>query len=103
MPVPIRAAELWSSPIMPPITMLDSIATGDASRGSVLRSTSSPPYSPDLNPIERVWKLTRRRGLHNRYFATLEEVIVAVETEFANWTMRNETLRRLCNYLRRPV
>jgi transposase len=20
-----------------------------------------PPYSPDLNPIERVWKLTRRR------------------------------------------
>ena len=62
-----------------------------------------PPYSPDLNPIERVWKLTRRRGLHNRYFATLEEVIVAVETEFANWTMRNETLRRLCNYLRRPV
>jgi len=55
-----------------------------------------PPYSPDLNPIERVWKLTRRRCLHNRYFATLEEVILAVETEFANWTMRNETLRRLC-------
>ena len=25
-----------------------------------------PPYSPELNPIERVWKLTRRL-LHNRY------------------------------------
>src|SRR6266851_7857987 len=25
-----------------------------------------PPYSPELNPIERVWKLTRRRCLHNR-------------------------------------
>jgi transposase len=23
-----------------------------------------PPYSPDLNPIERVWKLTRRLCLH---------------------------------------
>jgi transposase len=30
-----------------------------------------PPYSPELNPIERVWKLTRRRCLHNRYFETL--------------------------------
>jgi transposase len=55
-----------------------------------------PPYSPELNPIERVWKLTRRLCLHNRYFTKLEEVIMAVETEFATWTKRNETLRRLC-------
>jgi transposase len=33
-----------------------------------------PPYSPDLNPIERVWKLTRRQCLHNRYFPLLSEV-----------------------------
>jgi hypothetical protein len=26
-----------------------------------------PAYSPELNPLERVWKLTRRRCLHNRY------------------------------------
>ena|SRR5437016_1699872 len=55
-----------------------------------------PPYSPELNPIERVWKLTRRLCLHNRYFATLDEVIVAAETQFAKWSRRNETLRRLC-------
>jgi|ERR1035437_704878 transposase len=55
-----------------------------------------PPYSPELNPIERVWKLTRRLCLHNRYFATLDEVIVAAETQFANWTLGNDTLRRLC-------
>ncbi|MBL0164983.1 MAG: transposase [Xanthomonadales bacterium] len=30
-----------------------------------------PPYSPQLAPIERVWKLTRRLATHNRYFATL--------------------------------
>src|SRR2546429_3302235 len=33
-----------------------------------------PPYSPELNPIERVWKLVRRRCLHNRYFAALDDV-----------------------------
>jgi transposase len=55
-----------------------------------------PPYSPELSPIERVWKLTRRRCLHNRYFAKLDEVIAAVETEFGAWTKSNEVLRRLC-------
>ena len=55
-----------------------------------------PPYSPELNPIERVWKLTRRRCLHNRYFPDLDKVIAAVEAEFDLWTIRNDTLRRLC-------
>jgi transposase len=55
-----------------------------------------PAYSPELNPIERVWKLTRRRCLPNRYFAQLNDVILAVETEFANWIKPNNTLRRLC-------
>ncbi len=55
-----------------------------------------PPYSPELNPTERVWKLTRRRCLHNRYFPKLDDVTLAVETEFANWTKPNNTLRRLC-------
>jgi len=55
-----------------------------------------PPYSPDLNPIERVWKLTRRLCLHNRYFPTLACVTAAVEEQFACWKKPNESLRRLC-------
>ena len=55
-----------------------------------------PPYSPDLNPIERVWKLTRRLCLHNRYFGFLDSVVDVVETQFADWTKPNDTLRRLC-------
>ncbi len=55
-----------------------------------------PPYSPELNPIERVWKLTRRRCLHNRYFSRLDAVTAAVEAEFAAWGQSNDTLRRLC-------
>jgi transposase len=55
-----------------------------------------PPYSPDLNPIERVWKLTRRLCLHNRYFGFLDGVVAAVEDRFEDWTKPNEVLRRLC-------
>jgi transposase len=55
-----------------------------------------PAYSPDLNPIERVWKLTRRLCTHNRYFGYLDEVIEAIENQFAVWVKPNESLRRLC-------
>jgi transposase len=55
-----------------------------------------PPYSPELNPIERVWKLTKRNCLHNRYFPQLQNVVDAVEAQFAKWSSPNETLRRLC-------
>ena len=55
-----------------------------------------PPYSPQLAPIERVWKLTRRLAMHNRYFATLVEVLKAVDACFRRWIRPNEVLRRLC-------
>jgi hypothetical protein len=49
-----------------------------------------------LNPTERIWKLTRRLCIHNRYFRNLADVTLAVEAEFAKWTKSNNTLRRLC-------
>jgi len=55
-----------------------------------------PPYSPDFNPIERVWKLTRKLRIHDQYFSTLTDVIVAVEDQFAQWREKSETLRMLC-------
>jgi transposase len=55
-----------------------------------------PPYSPELNPIERVWKLTRRQATHNRYFPYLEVVMMAVEGLFESWRQGSDTLRRLC-------
>jgi len=33
-----------------------------------------PSYSPQLNVIERFWKLLRRRATHNRLFDTLAEL-----------------------------
>ena len=32
-----------------------------------------PPYSPELNPMERLWHHTRKEGTHNRYFVTVQE------------------------------
>jgi transposase len=55
-----------------------------------------PPYSPQLAPIERVWKLTRRLATHNRYFPTLDELLAAAEKCFDRWRKPNPVLRRLC-------
>ena len=33
-----------------------------------------PSYSPQLNPIERVWKMLRRRATHNRCFKLLRDL-----------------------------
>lgn len=55
-----------------------------------------PPYSPELNPIERVWKLTRRKCLHNQYFAVLDDVVDTVESQFHIWSQPNATLHQLC-------
>jgi len=54
------------------------------------------PYSSDLNPIERVWKLTCRLCLHDQYFPTLASVIHAVEAEFIGWAHGSDTLKKLC-------
>jgi transposase len=56
-----------------------------------------PPYSPELNPIERVWKLIRRSCLHNRYFPDLRDVVLAIEPRLRGWARPNATLERLCS------
>lgn len=61
-----------------------------------LRLDFLPPYSPDLNPVERVWKLTRRLCTHNVYFETLDQLVQTVREQFAMWFQPNLQLRRLC-------
>jgi transposase len=56
-----------------------------------------PAYSPELNPIERVWKLVRRKCLHNQYFPTLESVREPVDALFKTWSQGSDTLIRLCS------
>ena len=62
----------------------------------ILRLVFLPPYSPDLNPIERVWKLTRRLCVHNRFFPLLRGLVRIVNEKFSTWSAPNESLKRLC-------
>ena len=34
-----------------------------------------PPYTPEMNPIEQIWKELRARGFHNEVFQTLAKVV----------------------------
>jgi len=34
-----------------------------------------PPYTPEMNPIEQIWKEIRSRGFRNEIFHTLDNVI----------------------------
>jgi transposase len=42
-----------------------------------------PSYSPDYNPIEYLWKKTKQRGTHNKYFKEFAALTVSVEEALA--------------------
>ena len=41
-----------------------------------------PPYSPNLNPIERLWKVMNEHARNNTYFATAKEFRLSIDTFF---------------------
>ena len=59
---------------------------------------SLPPYSPDLNPIEQVWRKTRREKTHNRYFNGILKLVETLDEYFADFSKPNESLRSLCSF-----
>ncbi|MBR3585682.1 MAG: transposase [Oscillospiraceae bacterium] len=34
-----------------------------------------PPYTPEMNPIEQIWRELRTQGFRNKVFQTLEKVV----------------------------
>jgi transposase len=65
-------------------------------RRQVPRLSFLPPYSPELNPVERVWKLARRMCTHNQYFPQLSDLVAAATSQLDLWKKPNDTLYRLC-------
>lgn len=57
-----------------------------------------PPYSPDLNPIEQVWRITRREKTHNRYFPSLDVITDVLDEFFGSFVNGSEQLMSLCNF-----
>lgn len=62
----------------------------------VLTLSFLPAYSPELNPIERVWKLSRKLCTHNQYFPALQDLTDAVANQLKLWEKPNKTLFKLC-------
>lgn len=58
-----------------------------------------PPYSPELNPVERLWQWLRRHACRNRAFTSLTAVLDAVSEQIKN--LGRDTLASLCrcNYI----
>jgi len=54
-----------------------------------------PSYSPQLNVIERFWKLLRRRATHNRLFDTLGDLRRSVRNSLCYFQTMRGVVRRL--------
>ena len=57
-----------------------------------------PPYSPDLNPIEQVWRITRRENTHNVFFASKTSLEQTLDKAFLHWEKPNSQLKSLCDF-----
>lgn len=54
-----------------------------------------PPYSPNLNLIERLWKYFRKKILYNKYYETFSEFKEHAMAFFANIKQHKAALRTL--------
>ncbi len=51
-----------------------------------------PSYSPDDNPIEYLWKKTKKRATHNQYFKEFALLTVSVDKALAYFATHPETV-----------
>lgn len=58
-----------------------------------------PSYSPDLNPIERIWWYMRKKITHNRYLETMEDRITKFNQLMDSFKVENCIGKNLCNLI----
>jgi transposase len=72
-----------------------------------------PPYSPNLNPIERLWKIMREKKLYNQYYETSVSCFQEIRSFFKDevpklahtWSARiNDNFQTIkLNHIKLPV
>jgi len=54
-----------------------------------------PPYSPELNPIEKLWEWLKKECIHNFFYNSLDDMEEALCVEYNK--LDNDKLKKLCN------
>jgi transposase len=57
-----------------------------------------PPYSPNLNLIERLWKFFKKKVMKNKYYEDFKTFKNAIEKFFENFDQYNNQLLILLNF-----
>ena len=57
-----------------------------------------PPYSPELNPVEQVWRILRRNEFANKIFDSLEKAIGQAEKGLRKMASNGLAMSRLSNW-----
>lgn len=59
-----------------------------------------PPYSPELNPVERLWRYLKDNTLKNKVYDTLDELELAVSSFITSVPLNVMASICSCNYIR---
>ena len=62
-----------------------------------------PPYSPELNPVERIWHYLRSHWLANSVFPSLADIMDACETAWNRFATNRSLIRSLCAVASAPA
>ena len=57
-----------------------------------------PPYSPELNPVERVWRYLKERFLSHRLHAEYEAIVDAACKAWRRLTGEGGRIKSPCTY-----
>jgi transposase len=63
-----------------------------------LTVTQLPSYSPDYNPIEYLWRATKRQSTHNHYFPDFADLVASVEKTLATLATQPAYIRSLFTF-----
>ena len=55
------------------------------------------PYSPELKPVELLWREVRRKYFHNNIFNTLDDVETVLKTAFLEYHKNKIVIKQLAN------
>lgn len=74
------------------------VKTFIAQHAKRLHVTQLPSYSPDYNPIEYLWRATKREATHNHYFPQFADLVASVEKTLATLAARPDYVQSLFTF-----